>query len=135
LVMLEEPKLPNARSTVATCSRLSTHSAKRQLKTDFLGEEDVPPGQGGECCLIGDAKLSSSNGWLWIVNPVDGTLILSMECHFACHRWPQHTRAKSWWESSMICIERKYFHRSWPWSMYERETYTYGIRFLATQVA
>jgi myo-inositol-1(or 4)-monophosphatase len=39
---------------------------------DFLGEEDVPPGKEASAAAL-DAKLSSSDGWLWIVDPIDGT--------------------------------------------------------------
>ena len=39
---------------------------------DFLGEEDVPPGKEASAAAL-DAKLSSSNDWLWIVDPIDGT--------------------------------------------------------------
>lgn len=40
---------------------------------DFLGEEDVPPGKEASEAAI-DAKLKScKSGWLWIVDPIDGT--------------------------------------------------------------
>jgi myo-inositol-1(or 4)-monophosphatase len=40
---------------------------------DFLGEEDVPPGKEASSAAL-DAKLSGdSSGWLWIVDPIDGT--------------------------------------------------------------
>ena len=40
---------------------------------DFLGEEDVPPGKEASAAAI-DAKLEScESGWLWIVDPIDGT--------------------------------------------------------------
>ena len=40
---------------------------------DFLGEEDVPPGKEASAAAL-DAKLqASSDGWLWIVDPIDGT--------------------------------------------------------------
>ena len=39
---------------------------------DFLGEEDVPPGKEASAAAL-DAKLSSSDKWLWIVDPIDGT--------------------------------------------------------------
>lgn len=40
---------------------------------DFLGEEDVPPGKEASAAAL-DAKLNStSSGWLWIVDPIDGT--------------------------------------------------------------
>lgn len=38
---------------------------------DFLGEEDVPPGKESSSAAL-DAKLTD-NGWLWIVDPIDGT--------------------------------------------------------------
>jgi myo-inositol-1(or 4)-monophosphatase len=38
---------------------------------DFLGEEDVPPGKEASAAAL-DAKLSSSDDWLWIVDPIDG---------------------------------------------------------------
>jgi myo-inositol-1(or 4)-monophosphatase len=38
-----------------------------------LGEEDVPPGKEASAAAI-DAKLEScKSGWLWIVDPIDGT--------------------------------------------------------------
>lgn len=41
---------------------------------DFLGEEDVPPGKEASAAAL-EAKLAanSSDGWLWIVDPIDGT--------------------------------------------------------------
>lgn len=40
---------------------------------DFLGEEDVPPGKEASAAAI-DAKLQDcKSGWLWIVDPIDGT--------------------------------------------------------------
>jgi len=42
---------------------------------DFLGEEDVPPGKEASSAAL-DSKLSfqsNSSGWLWIVDPIDGT--------------------------------------------------------------
>jgi myo-inositol-1(or 4)-monophosphatase len=43
---------------------------------DFLGEEDVAPGKEASAASL-DAKLTSvqsdENGWLWIVDPIDGT--------------------------------------------------------------
>jgi myo-inositol-1(or 4)-monophosphatase len=38
---------------------------------DFLGEEDVPPGKEASSAAL-DAKLTDG-GWLWIVDPIDGT--------------------------------------------------------------
>jgi len=37
---------------------------------DFLGEEDVPPGKDASAAALQD-KLGE--GWLWIVDPIDGT--------------------------------------------------------------
>jgi len=39
---------------------------------DFLGEEDVPPGKEASAAAL-EAKLSENEGWLWIVDPIDGT--------------------------------------------------------------
>jgi myo-inositol-1(or 4)-monophosphatase len=40
---------------------------------DFLGEEDTPPGKEASAAAL-EGKLSSSDGgWLWIVDPIDGT--------------------------------------------------------------
>lgn len=40
---------------------------------DFLGEEDVPPGRDASAAAI-EAKLANcASGWLWIVDPIDGT--------------------------------------------------------------
>ena len=40
---------------------------------DFLGEEDVPPGKEASAAAI-DSKLNNcQSGWLWIVDPIDGT--------------------------------------------------------------
>lgn len=38
---------------------------------NFLGEEDVPPGKEASAAAL-EAKLSKE-GWLWIVDPIDGT--------------------------------------------------------------
>lgn len=38
---------------------------------DFLGEEDVPPGKEASTAAL-NAKLTG-DGWLWIVDPIDGT--------------------------------------------------------------
>lgn len=38
---------------------------------DFLGEEDVPAGKEASAAAL-DAKLTN-DGWLWIVDPIDGT--------------------------------------------------------------
>ena len=39
---------------------------------DFLGEEDVMPGKEASAAALND-KLSVSQDWLWIVDPIDGT--------------------------------------------------------------
>jgi myo-inositol-1(or 4)-monophosphatase len=39
---------------------------------NFLGEEEAAPGKDGSAAAL-DSKLSNSEGWLWIVDPIDGT--------------------------------------------------------------
>mmetsp|Transcript_12928 Transcript_12928/g.19011 ORF Transcript_12928/g.19011 Transcript_12928/m.19011 type:complete len:313 (-) Transcript_12928:138-1076(-) len=40
---------------------------------DFLGEEDVPPGKESSAAALDNKLSQSNNGWLWIVDPIDGT--------------------------------------------------------------
>lgn len=39
---------------------------------EFLGEEDVPPGKDASAAAL-EHKLATTDGWLWIVDPIDGT--------------------------------------------------------------
>jgi len=40
---------------------------------DFLGEEDVAPGKEASAAALESKLSSSSENWLWIVDPIDGT--------------------------------------------------------------
>lgn len=40
---------------------------------DFLGEEDVPPGKDASSAALDSKLATNSSGWLWIVDPIDGT--------------------------------------------------------------
>ena len=44
---------------------------------DFLGEEDVPPGAEASAAAINDKLNNCQSGYLWIVDPIDGTVSLS----------------------------------------------------------
>jgi myo-inositol-1(or 4)-monophosphatase len=40
---------------------------------EFLGEEDVPPGKEASAAALNAKIESTGDGWLWIVDPIDGT--------------------------------------------------------------
>jgi myo-inositol-1(or 4)-monophosphatase len=41
---------------------------------DFLGEEDVPPGAEASAAAIDEKLKKNTSGFLWIVDPIDGTV-------------------------------------------------------------
>lgn len=46
---------------------------------DFLGEEDVPPGAEASAAAIEEKLKNCKTGYLWIVDPIDGTVSLPLQ--------------------------------------------------------